>query len=244
MTRRRITGLALTLSLALTALFAGSARADHHLVKIREVHNGVGVAGDYVVIQMYEAGQNLFGGHYLRFLAADGNVLAEYPLNNAPNGQSQRTYQLGNGVAGADQNEAGVNVAESGAVCYNTANQGTGGIDCVSWGTFAQTAGVLSSPALPPFGSGLGSNQSIVRGITRGCPTALDEVDDTNNSAADFAIGAPLSRPNAVTPPEKLCTPVAPTAKKCKKKKKKKKGASAAAKKKKKRCGKKKKKKK
>jgi hypothetical protein len=35
---------------------------------------------------------------------------------------------------------------------------------------------------------------SLTRTIARGCPTALDDADDTNNSAADFTITAPNPR--------------------------------------------------
>jgi hypothetical protein len=252
MTRRRVTGIALTLSLALTAIFATSSHAAFHLVKVREVHKGTAITGDYVMLQMYEAGQNLFGGHHVRFLDGTGNVLADYTLNNVANGQNQRTYLLGNtGVAGADQTEAGVNVATNGAVCYNELGLGMGGIDCVAWGTFTQTVENLSSPGLPAFGTGLAGNQSLVRTIARGCATALDAPDDTNNSAADFSLAAPIGRPNATAPTEVECKPTVPVKKKkCKKKKRKKKGSAkkshaddAAKKKKKKRCGKKKKKK-
>ncbi len=73
---------------------------------------------------------------------------------------------------------------------------------------------------------------------------ALDVADDTNNSSADFALGASTPRPNATAPTETLCpTPPTTPKKKCKKKKKKKgtgKYGGAAAKKK---CKKKKKKK-
>ena len=93
-------------------------------------------------------------------------------------------------------------------------------------------------------GGAIPNNSSIVRTQARGCATALDAADDTNNSSADFAQGSSTPRANAVTPTETLCaTPTTKKKKKCKKKKKKKgtgKYGSAAAKKKK--CKKKKKK--
>ena len=241
MSRSRIAVLTVIGALTVSGALAASAGAAFHLVKVREVHNGPAISGDYVMIQMYEPGQNLFGGHYLRFLDATGSVLAEYPLNNAANGESQRTYLLGNNVANADKNEAGVNVQESGAVCYNELNLGLGGIDCVSWGAFTgTTSSLVGNPAVP---GGLAPGQSLVRTIARGCATSLDLADDSDNSAADFAIGAAIGRNNATAPTETLCTPTTKKKKKCKKKKKKKKGkAGASAKKKKKKCKKKKKK--
>jgi hypothetical protein len=128
--------------------------------------------------------------------------------------------------------------AAGGAVCFNEANLGVGGIDCVSWGNFTGVTSSLSgNPAVP--GTGIGADQSLIRGITRGCATALDAADDSDNSAGDFAIAPAIGRPNAGTPTEKLCTPVKKKKKKKCKKKAKKKSASSAAKKK---CKKKKKK--
>ena len=44
---------------------------------------------------------------------------------------------------------------------------------------------------------------TLERTITRGCATALDIADDTNNSAADFRAAAQPPRNNAATPTEK-----------------------------------------
>jgi hypothetical protein len=227
MSRGRIATLAAAAAIVVVATFAGSAQADYHLVKVREVHRGTAFTGDYVMLQMYAGGQNLFGGHHVRILDGTGQVNADYVLNNAPNGQSQRTYLLGNtAVGGADQSEAGVIIEASGAVCYNDLGAGLGGIDCVAWGGFLPGMGgetpssLTGNPAVP---GGLGTDQSLVRTIARGCPTALDAADDTDNSAADFTTGTGTPRPNAVTPTETLCLPPAGTptstkaAKKCKK---------------------------
>jgi hypothetical protein len=90
---------------------------------------------------------------------------------------------------------------------------------------------------------GLAPGQTLVRTISRGCPTLLDAPDDTNSSNADFALGAATPRNNAATPTEKPCTTGSGSTgtaakKKCKKKKKKHSAESA----KKKKCKKKKKK--
>jgi hypothetical protein len=64
----------------------------------------------------------------------------------------------------------------------------------------------------------------------------LEVGDDTNNSAVDFALGAPTPRNSGVTPTEFGCLmPTSATTttakKKCKKKKKKKRSAAVAKKK-------------
>jgi Tfp pilus assembly protein PilW len=75
-------------------------------------------------------------------------------------------------------------------------------------------------------------NQTLVRTISRGCPTSLDPADDTN-SAADFTLGTGSPRSNSATPTETQCPATPPaTKKKCKKHKKKKNGAYSAKKKK------------
>jgi Ca2+-binding RTX toxin-like protein len=205
MSRRRIATLTAAATLALTGAYSSNASADHHLIKVSEVHNGAAITGDYAELQMYADGQNLLGGHYIRFLDEAGAALAEYPLPNVAFGETQRTVLVGNtGVAGADFTNAGVNVkATGGAVCWNTLNLGMGGIDCATWGNFA---GVPSSAAGNPAPA-LGADQSLQRTLAPGCATLLEEGDDSNNSAVDFALGTPTPRNNATAPTERPCVP-------------------------------------
>ncbi len=95
-----------------------------------------------------------------------------------------------------------------GTVCYTDSTTAVG-LDCVAY-----TSGPTMFPSPPPSpfgtpftlpGGHLGPNQSLIRSISRGCATALDAADDTNNSAADFTIGAGSPRSNTATPTE---TPV------------------------------------
>ncbi len=178
---------------------------------VREVHRGATTAGDYVMLQMFAPGQAVaLNTHYIDILDSTGQANAEYPLPTGMIGQDQRTILIGNtGVAGADFNNAGVAVPPNGAACYDETNgyNGTGGIDCVAWGAFDGSIHPLSSPALPLAlgGVGLAPGQSLVRTLSRGCATLLDSADDTNNSDADFSIGAPIGRNNGATPTEKPC---------------------------------------
>jgi hypothetical protein len=237
---RRLTRIALAAALTLTATigFTSSARADHHLIMVREVHRGATTAGDYVMLQMFADGENVaLGTHYIDILDSTGMASAEYPLPQVPIGQNQRTILIGNaGVTNADFQDSGVALSQNGAACYDETNgyDGTGGIDCVAWGNFTGATNPLSSPGLPVAlsGVGLAPGQSLVRNISRGCATLLDAADDANNSAADFALGTPIGRNNATTPTEKPCTPGnSVKKKKCKKKHKKKTGAYSAKKK-------------
>jgi hypothetical protein len=67
--------------------------------------------------------------------------------------------------------------------------------DCVAWGSFSggpafQTATntTAGSPASP---AGITAGQAIRRTIEPGCPTLLEESDDTNDSATDFSSTSP-----------------------------------------------------
>src|SRR5262249_29132993 len=135
------------------------------------------------------------------------------------------------------------NWSSGGLMCWET-------YDCVAWGNFSGSA--PPSPVGTPIVGGLSSNQVHVRTIARGCPTALDAADDTDdsNSAFGFTVGYPVLT-NADTPTETPCPVSTPPGqpnpstgalppgqrkKKCKSKGKHKGHASAAAGKKK-RCG-------
>ncbi len=238
----RIAALAACSALAVTGVFASSASADYHLIKITQVHSGVAPNGDYIELQMYADGQSNVANHHLRLFDETGSVLGDYPVpTNLTNGQSQRTFTIGN-TPDFDYNYGGVSVGSSGAACWNEKGipPPLGGVDCVSWGLFTPGIEALSSPAGTPALSLL-PGQSLNRRIDLGCTTLLEAFDDTDNSSRDLRIGAPTKRNNAVAPTERPCKKAK---KKCKAKKKKgKKGAETAAKGKKKKCKKKKRKK-
>jgi hypothetical protein len=190
---------------------------------------------------MYADGQNLVSGQTIKVFPPNSNIASAFTLSgNVPSGQNQRTILIADSAfAGptADFTTPGLsttlsNLASGGALCYST-------VDCVSWGSFVGNA-FIPSPAGTPIAGPLPTMQVLARPITRGCATALDPADDTNNSSADFGfvVGFP-TRNNSMAPTETLCS--VPTAKKkCKKKKAKSKSGAYAAKKK---CKKKKKKK-
>ncbi len=95
-------------------------------------------------------------------------------------------------------------------MALNTIQQSGGGmicwenIDCIVVGT-GPAAGVtppspVGSAAPFPF-----TGEAIRRTITRGCATALDPADDTNDGAADFTKVTPNPRNNAAAITEKPC---------------------------------------
>jgi hypothetical protein len=239
---RRLKHFALLCALSLVAagVLASSAVATYHENRIREVHE-TGSDGDYVVLQAFSAGQNFVSGRQVVTYDGGGNPFSHVVLSTVPNGANQATILVGDaGVSGADAADMTFNVVNTGgAVCFSegvTILAPPIGIDCVA---YAGTS-LVSFPDVPPasaYGSPVniaGANlngKSLVRSISRGCPTSLDAVDDTNNSAADFSVSTSTNpRNNAAPITETACPPGNPNSptnpagktrkRKCKKKQK------------------------
>src|SRR5262249_47255003 len=171
---RCLTRIALSTALAITGTIglASTAKADHHLVMIREVHNGAGANDDYVMLQFYADGQNLLMSHYLSFRSADGSLAGDHLITHDDfYGGNQRTFLIGNsGVPGSDDVGAMDQIVDpSGAACYEESAAGVGGIDCVSWGAFTGSLTPLPSPAGTPAAA-IGAAQSLIRTEARSCP--------------------------------------------------------------------------
>jgi hypothetical protein len=232
---RRLTRTAFAGALVtgLTALLASSAAASYHENLIREVHDGQGAASDYVMLQSYSSGQNLVAGKHIVTYDGGGGVLTDYTIpSTVSNAANQATILISATAAtpGADfiagTGATGLNVVNTGGTVCFTDSSITVGLDCVAY-VGSNLAAMFPNPAPSPYGTplALGSDlndKSIVRRITSNCSTLLERADDTNSSAADFSIAAPIARPNAVTPTEAACPtpPATPAKKKCKKKKK------------------------
>ena len=226
-------------------------QASFHETKIREVSGGTGVTDTaYVELQMIAAGQNLFGGHDIDIYSGAGVIQGSCPLANVAQSANQRTILIGD--TGVPQRDVTCDLSANlenqvfgdGAVCFADASPP----DCVSWRTGSSTDPIPNLPApgagVPiagTMGDGIPHGQAAHRNILAGCPTLLEQVDDTNVSRSDFALGAIAPTPNSATPAETPCLTTKTAKKKCKKKKKGKKGTAAPAAKKK--CKKKKKKK-
>jgi hypothetical protein len=203
--------LACSLSLAVAALglAASPAAATFHLMEIREVYPGSNASpgAEYVELQMYAAGQNLVGGHFLRAFGPTGNVVATdtFPAN-VQEGADQSTILLATpeaesqfGISGdGPMSPSGQLDPSGGAVCWET-------IDCVSWGNFS---GSLPAPAgSPATPGGIPDGMALRRTIAPGCATLLEPTDDHDNSAADFSPVFPAPRPNSVVATERPCEP-------------------------------------
>ena len=123
-----------------------------------------------------------------------------------PNGETQRSALVATPAAAAAFGLAGdcalppgdyLNPA-GGAACW-------AGVDCVAWGAVTGTAGLGSAVGTPA--PAIASGMSLTRSIAPGCPTLLEVSDDTNDSAANFALAAPSPANNASPPSGSACGP-------------------------------------
>jgi hypothetical protein len=202
------------LSLIAVFLFAvPSAQATFHLIKVREVHPGQS-DDSYVELQMFAAGQSLLSGHSLTLYNSSGSLVHTSTFSSSvAHSANQQTVLIGDtavqstfGVA-PDLLDAGLSIpAAGGAACWNA-----GGIpaDCVAWGNFngqvalqAATGTSVGPPASP---SGITAGKAIRRKISPGCPTLLEEADDSDDSATDFEEVSPAPRNDSSAITEAVC---------------------------------------
>src|SRR3954452_1267497 len=161
-------------------LFAlpASAQASFHFMKVREVYVGDAAHPDseYVVLQMYAAGQNFVQNHQLREYDCTSPTACTAVNTsfgaNVPNGQNQRTILLATPEAQAPTVVGGFNIAAEanlpsgkldpahGAVCWATDLPTP--VDCVSWGDYnGPNASLAGTPAASPADA-----QALQRTIT------------------------------------------------------------------------------
>jgi hypothetical protein len=209
----RIFGSALAAAVACALLLAPAAGATFHLIKVREVYPSSGQDG-YVELQMYAGSQTFLSGHAMTVYNSAGTLVHSSTFSSGvANGANQATILIGDtgmqttfGLA-PDLVDAGLSLpAAGGAACWNA-----GGLpaDCVAWGNFSGGA-ALQTAAGTAVGSsaspgGVTAGKAIRRSIEPGCPTLLEEADDSDSSATDFAEVAPAPRNNAASISEKTC---------------------------------------
>ncbi len=244
--RTRKTLLAAALGLVALFAVAPAAQASFHDIRIRAVFKGP-MDASFVMLQMTSPGQGVTNGQRIVIYGATGNLVDNSTVLPDTIGEDQRTILIGDTVTAGNPDVTKatlydlLNGLAAGAVCYES-------FDCFSWGGAGFTGDAMLPTTAGTPASGLSTNQVLVRNISANCPTALDNADDTNNSAADFAftIGFP-PRNNAQPPLDTPCPPptpaptlistppltVAPAVKKCKKGRKLKKGKCVRKKKKK-----------
>lgn len=186
------------LALVLLSLAAAPAHAAFHFMSVVEVFPGTPAAPDaqYVVLQMYAAGQTVVGGHHVIVYGADGTELTRFTFPGAvASGANQSRILIATAAATeffgmtADLAMQPVLRPGGGKVCFDT-------IDCVAWGDYGGSPSGVGTPALRGIGLCIGEALVRRRDIA-GQSTTLDAADDTNDSANDFLPGPPAPRNNA-----------------------------------------------
>ena len=200
--------LSVLAALVAALAWAPAAQATFHLMKIREVYPGSTAHPDsgYVELQMYAAGQSFLEGHALSVYNAAGTATGTFTFpSDVANAANQQTILIGDsgvqstfGVA-PDLIVSGIGIAAAGgAACW------AGSIDCVSWGSFS---GVTPSPSGSPADPlGIPDDKALRRTIEPGCPTLLQEGDDSNDSATDFSDATANPRNDSSPIVEAPCT--------------------------------------
>ncbi|HSD25050.1 MAG TPA: hypothetical protein VLB79_12070 [Solirubrobacterales bacterium] len=211
--------LVLIASLATVTIlaFSAPASATYHFNLIRQIHPSNGInGGEWVELQAFADGQNLISGNaWIRTFNSTDQLQSQYLItgSNPLNGRSQRTILISSLVspAGVDADFVAPvaqlqMTGQDGAVCF-THNDPPAytPIDCVAYGNYmGSLPGVGTPAAATPFES------TLERSITKGCGTALDTADDTDNSTADFALSTSPPRNNSATPTEMPCATTPP----------------------------------
>jgi hypothetical protein len=174
---------------------AQEAHATFHMMKVTEVFAGQTLQpnADMVELQMYQAGQNQVSGHKLTLYEASGTAHECTISSNVANATNQAhilfaTTEAQSLFGSADFTIPAFLSGSSGAACFE-------GIDCVTWGSFGGSVSDTKGPVVSPEAA-IPDGQSIHRSL--GANATLEDPDDTNNSADDFAPGSESGTPNGV----------------------------------------------
>jgi hypothetical protein len=190
---------------------APPASATFHLVKVVEVFPGTSAAptAQYVMLQMYFAGQNLVAGHSVEVFDVNGTSVGTFTFShNLANGANLSTILIATPDAAtvfgvtADLAMDPLIQAGGGAVCWDV-------VDCVAWGSFSATSALPHTPGTPfNAPSGLMLDMAMHRNLSTG--GAVSEFT--------FALPAPKNNagqtgavptPSATATPTPTQTPVA-----------------------------------
>jgi hypothetical protein len=201
-------------------LLAPSAQASFHLIKVREVFPGTiaNPEADYVELQMYSGAQNLVNLGDLEVLNSVGTVTSHFsPSSSVSHSANQSTVLIANAGFSSqfpsitpDFTDEGLDLDPTGgAVCWPQNEPPFD--DCASWGVFTGQPS-LPSPGDSSPAAAIPNGMALRRSIAPGCPTFLENADDTNNSSVDFSAQAPDPRNNATTPVEHECPSLPNTA--------------------------------
>ena len=176
--------------------------ATYHDIKVVQVFGGseANPNAQYVMLQMFSAGQNLVGGKSARVYNGDGSVAATFTFpSNVANGADQATLLIGTSQAAAlfgvpmDLVISPVTTTGQGfKVCWEPTPFPS---SCLAVGLYTADA-AAGAPSKMGDLAGLALTRRL--DICGGAAT-LDACDDTTDSAGDFIATLPSPKNNAGT---------------------------------------------
>ena len=206
---RGLKSLLVLATMAAVTLPAPPAHALFHFMKVTEIFGGTAAqpTAQFIELQMFAANQRFLATHEVVVFDSAGIEAGSFTFTAPVSNGDNQAYVL---VATPEAEEVfGVTAdlemtasitASGGKACFR-GNDGTL-IDCASWGSYSGDHEGSGTPFNSPIG--LVADQSMERRTAGGDDeNALDEKDDTDDSAEDFRFAAPSPTNNAGNaPPE------------------------------------------
>jgi len=187
---------ALGLVVAICLWAPAVAHASFHALYVEQVYGGAAAAPNarYVQLKAWAQFQNNIGGHTLFFYDAAGNAAGSVMFAAAVGvSDDQMTVLIATteaqtffGVTPDMTMSASLLSGAGGKVCWET-------YDCFAWGNYSGSSTGVGTP-LAAIPSGMAARRRL---DVFNSPTTLEQLDDTDNSATDFVLGAPAPRNNA-----------------------------------------------
>jgi len=173
--------------------------ASFHLMKIVEVFPGTAAApgAQYVILQMYNGGQNQVGGHGITVFDAGNSVVGTESFTGpVPIGATQSKILIATAEAvalfglRADLLLDVPFAPAGGKVCFDSSP-----VDCLAWGSYAGPSTGIGTPYAQ--GTGLTFGRAAIRRLDIVAPaTTLQAGDDTDECSTDFVDAPPAPRAN------------------------------------------------
>ncbi|MCI0405537.1 MAG: hypothetical protein L0Z48_06595 [candidate division Zixibacteria bacterium] len=190
----KFAGFLTVLGLLACANSAKTEETTFHFMMIREVFGGTTAAPDaqYVMLQMYFAGQNLVDGHDIIVYDSAGNQIKSFTFaGSVANGNNQAVILIATAAASSFFGVTANLVMDTAAISPRGGKVCFDAIDCVAWGNYIGSSVGVGTPFNKCEGLEAGkAARRIIVGL-------LDPSDDTNNSENDFTLATPAPRNNA-----------------------------------------------
>jgi|GEM_PF-4032590 len=190
----------LVLGFLVCASVAKTEEKAFHFMSIKEVFGGTPAAPDaqYVMLQMYFAGQNLVGGHDIIVYDSAGTQITSFTFaGSVANGNNQAVILIATAACTSFFHVSANLVMDTAAIPLRGGKVCFDAIDCVAWGNYTGSSVGIGTP-LNQCGGLIPGWAARRRLDICGGAALLEGCDDTQNSANDFnLLTVPAPRNNA-----------------------------------------------